>query len=49
MSTFPGIVGDRFRSLGKGDEVEFEIAPYKRGKGQALEVVVVAGRTEGTY
>lgn len=45
---FMGIVGDGFRSLGKGDEVEFEIPPHKRGKRMALEVVAVAGRAEGT-
>ena len=46
---FTGIIGDGFRLLRKGDEVEFEIVPYKRGKRMASEVVVIAGRTEGTH
>ena len=46
---FTGIIGDGFRLLRKGDEVEFEIVPYKRGKRMASEVVVIAGRPEGTH
>jgi CspA family cold shock protein len=39
---YSGIISDGYKSLGEGDEVEFEIVPGPKGRPQAGSVVIVA-------